>query len=85
MALFARALRELGEHVRDEHGGSFLALARCGDGSAVALAERLGELADLARRVALRRRRGAVLQARADRRRRPRTCRASRRPPTTSR
>jgi hypothetical protein len=27
--------------VRDDHGGSFLALARSGDGSAVALAERL--------------------------------------------
>jgi hypothetical protein len=37
MALFARALRELGERA----GGSFLALARSGDGSAVALAERL--------------------------------------------
>ena len=35
MALFARALRELGEHVTAEHGGSFLALARSGDGSAV--------------------------------------------------
>jgi Potential Queuosine, Q, salvage protein family len=44
MPLFARALRELGEHVRDEHGGAFLALARAGDGSAVALAERLGAL-----------------------------------------
>ena len=41
MALFARALRELGERVGDEHGGSFLALARSGEGSAVALAERL--------------------------------------------
>ena len=37
---FAVHLRELGEHVRDE--GSFLELARSGDGSAVALAERLG-------------------------------------------
>jgi hypothetical protein len=44
MALFARALRELAERVLTEHGGSFLALARCGDGSAVALAERLGRL-----------------------------------------
>jgi hypothetical protein len=42
MALFAAHLRELGEHVR-EHG-SFLALARSGDGSAVALAEELGSL-----------------------------------------
>jgi hypothetical protein len=41
MALFAVHLRELGERVRDEHGGSFRALARSGDGSAVALAERL--------------------------------------------
>jgi hypothetical protein len=38
MALFARALRELGERAP---GGSFLALARAGDGSAVALAEQL--------------------------------------------
>ncbi|MGH2945597.1 MAG: queuosine salvage family protein [Solirubrobacteraceae bacterium] len=37
MALFTRALRELGERV----GDSFLAFARSGDGSAVALAERL--------------------------------------------
>ena len=44
MALFARALHELGEHVADAHGGSFLALARAGDGSAVALAERLAGL-----------------------------------------
>jgi hypothetical protein len=44
MALFARALRELAERVLAEHGGSFLALARCGDGSAVALAERLARL-----------------------------------------
>jgi hypothetical protein len=44
MALFAAALRELGEHVRAEHGGSFLALARAGSGCAVALAERLAAL-----------------------------------------
>ena len=44
MALFAQALRELGEHVGAEHGGSFLALARAGAGSAVALAERLAGL-----------------------------------------
>ena len=37
MVLFTRALRELGERV----GGSFLAFARSGEGSAVALAERL--------------------------------------------
>jgi putative queuosine salvage protein len=41
MALFATHLRELGERVRDEERGSFLALARSGGGSAVALAERL--------------------------------------------
>jgi hypothetical protein len=44
MALFARALNELGEHVLERHGGSFLALARCGDGSAVRLAEQLARL-----------------------------------------
>jgi hypothetical protein len=44
MALFAPALQELGEHVLAAHGGSFLALARSGDGSAVALAERLARL-----------------------------------------
>jgi hypothetical protein len=42
MRLFAMHLRELGERVRSEYGGSFLALARGGAGSAVALAERLG-------------------------------------------
>ena len=41
MGHFALHLRELGEKVRDEHGGSFLALARSGDGSAVRLAEQL--------------------------------------------
>jgi hypothetical protein len=45
MALFADALREIGELVATEHGGSFLALARSGEDSAVALAERLGRLA----------------------------------------
>jgi hypothetical protein len=44
MTLFARALREIGAHVASAHGGSFLALARSGDGSAVALAEQLGRL-----------------------------------------
>jgi hypothetical protein len=42
MTLFATHLRELGERVRDEHGGSFLALARSGNGSATTLAEHLG-------------------------------------------
>jgi hypothetical protein len=42
MGHFARHLRELGERVRDAHGGSFLALARSGDGSAVRLASYLG-------------------------------------------
>jgi Potential Queuosine, Q, salvage protein family len=41
MGHFAVHVRELGERVRDEHDGSFLALARSGDGSAVALVERL--------------------------------------------
>jgi hypothetical protein len=41
MGLFERALRELGTRVRDEHGGSFLALARSGNGSAEALAAHL--------------------------------------------
>jgi hypothetical protein len=41
MALFARALNELGARVRDEHGGAFLSLARAGDGSAEALAAHL--------------------------------------------
>src|SRR3954451_2459858 len=40
MALFAAHLRELGKCVRDEEGGSFLALARSGDGSAERLATR---------------------------------------------
>jgi hypothetical protein len=44
MALFAPALRELGRHVLDAHGGSFLALARAGNGSAAALAEHLASL-----------------------------------------
>jgi hypothetical protein len=44
MGHFARALRELGGHVTGEHGGSFLALARSGEGSAEALAARLGGL-----------------------------------------
>jgi hypothetical protein len=38
---FAVHLRELGERIRDEHGSSFLALARSGDGSATRLMERL--------------------------------------------
>jgi len=41
MGLFETALRELGTRVRDEHGGSFLALARSGEGSAEALAAQL--------------------------------------------
>jgi hypothetical protein len=42
MGHFTRHLRELGARVQAEHGGSFLALARSGGGSAVALAETLG-------------------------------------------
>src|SRR5690349_20293165 len=45
MGHFARHLNELGERVRSEHGGSFLALARSGEGSAVRLAEELGSWA----------------------------------------
>ena len=41
MALFTPALRELGERVEAEHAGSFLALARCGEGSAERLAATL--------------------------------------------
>jgi len=41
MERFARALDELGRRVAAERGGSFLALARAGHGSAVALAEHL--------------------------------------------
>lgn len=41
MALFARSLNDLGAHVADEHGGSYLAVAQSAQGSAVALAERL--------------------------------------------
>jgi hypothetical protein len=44
LALFATALNELGAHVLAEHGGSFLALARAGGGSAVQLAEHLAAL-----------------------------------------
>jgi hypothetical protein len=44
MALFAAALRELGDHVGREHGGSFLALAQVGGGAAVPLAEHLAQL-----------------------------------------
>src|SRR5436190_10619256 len=41
MGLFEVALRELGERVAADHGGSFLALARAGDRSAEALAAHL--------------------------------------------
>jgi len=44
MALFATALAELGGHVEAAHRGAFLALARAGHGSAVALAEHLAAL-----------------------------------------
>src|SRR5215207_7939292 len=43
-ARFAVALNELGAFVAEAHRGSFLALARSGGGSAVALAERLAGL-----------------------------------------
>jgi hypothetical protein len=41
MGHYARHLNELGRRVRDEHGGSFLTLARAGDGSAERLASAL--------------------------------------------
>jgi hypothetical protein len=41
MGHFARHLSELGRRTRDEHGGSFLRLARSGDGSAETLATML--------------------------------------------
>jgi hypothetical protein len=41
MPLFTLALRELGARVSADHDSSFAELGRCGDGSAVALAERL--------------------------------------------
>jgi hypothetical protein len=41
MGWFATALDELGRRVLDEHGGSFLALARAGEGSAERLATHL--------------------------------------------
>ena len=43
MADFAAALRDVGAHVGDEHGGRFLALTEAGDGSAPALAGLLAE------------------------------------------
>ena len=44
MGQFAHALQKLGKRVLANHGGSFLAFARSGDGSAVALAARLGRM-----------------------------------------
>lgn len=41
MALFACSLNDLGAHVADEHGGSFLGAVDAAGGSAVALAEHL--------------------------------------------
>ena len=41
MALFARSLRDLGSHVADDHGGSFLDVVGSARGSAVALVELL--------------------------------------------
>lgn len=52
MALYARSLNDLGDHVVREHGGSFTALVSSGSGSAVGLARQLGRLhcfADLSR------------------------------------
>src|SRR4051794_35546039 len=44
MALFARALRELGAHVGEAHGGEVPALARSGEGWGEVLGARLGAL-----------------------------------------
>ena len=44
MGLFTDHLRRLGEFLLHEHDGSFLTLARSGNGSAVTLAERLASL-----------------------------------------
>ena len=52
LSLFTASLRDLGAHVRRDHGGSFAAAADAGEGSAVALALALGTwecFADLAR------------------------------------
>ncbi len=52
ISLFACSLRDLGGHVRAEHGGSFAAAADRADGSAVALAgmlARWGSFADCSR------------------------------------
>jgi Potential Queuosine, Q, salvage protein family len=43
MDLFASSLRDLGGHVRAEHGSRFASVAGAGSGSAVALARGLGE------------------------------------------
>ncbi len=42
MALYAFSLRDLGERISSEHEGSYAAVAQAADGSAVALARRLG-------------------------------------------
>jgi hypothetical protein len=42
MRLFAVSLRDLGRHVAHEHGGRFAQVVDSADGSAVALAQRLG-------------------------------------------
>lgn len=44
MTLFARALRGLGVHVRDAHGGAFLTCARAGEGTTERLVEHLAAL-----------------------------------------
>ena len=81
MGLFETALRELGAKVRDGHGGSFLALARS-QGSVEGLAAELASWPTWHDVSPYGGRAGAVLQARPDRRRRPRAGRprARRRP-----
>jgi hypothetical protein len=43
IGLFASSLRDLGRHVRDEHGGRFMGVVRSAGSSAVTLAATLGE------------------------------------------
>ena len=50
MALYAASLRDLGERVVAEHGERFSAVADAADGSAVALAQRLGSWTSFADR-----------------------------------
>ncbi len=50
MELFARSLRDLGQHISAEHGGRFAAVCDSAGGSAVTLANRLGSWGSFADR-----------------------------------